>query len=1054
LEALLTWGSPDPDTALRDRFLCLSDQGRNVAMACSLLDKPCGPSVLARLTDLPAAALGSAIEELLGSGIMTHSISAGELRLAFKGTADQEAVIRVAEPAHVGEWRRRVGGFFQEEGDAVAAAEHLLEAAWNHWNESQPVGTADRKSLTETVLEAGYRLEMTGSPVGATRLYQRLLDVEARYGEPLKADGAALLDQVRERLCVLLEHCGDYERALKVAAEMTSENEVGAAHLRVGRLSLLMGDLDRATSELIAARTEAAEASAPIQEGLALAELAEVELARGKHEQTSATIEHALKVCDRSSPQVLSRTQITLGKLHVERGDLDAAQRSFKQAVETARTNNIDGEEIRALINLGITHLRKGNTERATEHYQEALRACETDRDVRHKAFCLQNLAVLAHWQRNYKRALSLFHQAVRAFRQLGNKIHLAWLATDLGNLYLELGDSHRAESMAQLAGNLAPERDETSLGLFQTLLDGRLARERGHFLKAKHRFIKGLQMAQRMERPDEEANAAIELARLEWESGDHKAASELLDGIKTCPTAKIKARYLLIKGQVLSETSPKEGRTALIEASELFEQVADRDGMWKSRAALSVVAATMGRAAEGRRWKHLARDCEAQLRQDVPAEFHKSYLRASHRRPFMEELTLTTGEPQFRPDEASDADSERARPEPGDRVEVSAGGAADGWEQTRSRIVGEDSRLLKVLDAVRRIAPTDSTLLIQGESGTGKELVAEACHVLSARRDRPFVKVNCGALVETLLLSELFGHERGAFTGATRRKKGRFELAHGGTIFLDEIGDISPKTQVALLRVLQEKTFERVGGTQPIKVDVRILCATNKNLEAMVEAGTFREDLYYRLNTIQVELPPIRQRGNDVVLLANHILEGLARQEGEALKRLTAGAEQLLLKHPWAGNVRELENVLRSCWIFCDNSEISGELMGQFLMPVGTAEPPEAVDRPHVPESGRAEQRQTDPQVGWTPTEEGFGVIYNHIVEQNISLREFKKQMELQCIRQALSASNGNITRAATLLGMKRPRLSQLVKEHELAADAQGGNGNGKAMARKTKGE
>src|SRR6185436_12023580 len=225
--------------------------------------------------------------------------------------------------------------------------------------------------------------------------------------------------------------------------------------------------------------------------------------------------------------------------------------------------------------------------------------------------------------------------------------------------------------------------------------------------------------------------------------------------------------------------------------------------------------------------------------------------------------------------------------------------------------MVGEAPELQAVCDVVKQAAPTKATVLVLGESGTGKELIAQALHELSPRRDKPFVKVACAALSESLLESELFGHERGSFTGAIGRKEGRFELADGGTLLLDEIGEISPTVQVKLLRALQTREFERVGGTQTIKVDVRVVAATNRDLAAEVKAGKFREDLYYRLNVVAVTLPPLRKRRGDIPALAAFFVEKYAKAYGKAVTSLAPGTLTALLSHEWPGNVRELENVI-----------------------------------------------------------------------------------------------------------------------------------------------
>jgi DNA-binding NtrC family response regulator len=237
--------------------------------------------------------------------------------------------------------------------------------------------------------------------------------------------------------------------------------------------------------------------------------------------------------------------------------------------------------------------------------------------------------------------------------------------------------------------------------------------------------------------------------------------------------------------------------------------------------------------------------------------------------------------------------------------------------------IVGSSPVMLSVFEQIRKVAPTESAVLITGESGTGKELVARAIHRNSRRAAGPFVQVNCGALAEGVLESELFGHEKGAFTGAVRRRKGRFELAQGGTLLLDEVGEVPPSTQVKLLRVLQEKTYERVGGEETLRADVRIVAATNRDLRKEVESGGFREDLYYRLHVIPIEMPPLRDRPEDIPLLADFFLARLCRERGHAPVALTPGAKSVLGSYAWPGNVRELENVMERALVLADGPSI-----------------------------------------------------------------------------------------------------------------------------------
>ncbi|MDR2632939.1 MAG: sigma 54-interacting transcriptional regulator [Treponema sp.] len=279
--------------------------------------------------------------------------------------------------------------------------------------------------------------------------------------------------------------------------------------------------------------------------------------------------------------------------------------------------------------------------------------------------------------------------------------------------------------------------------------------------------------------------------------------------------------------------------------------------------------------------------------------------------------------EEQFRLRCTGDAQEERLQERclPGQTPGLHA--QAGGRIAAGSAIMGTGKAMREVYQMLTQVAPSDATVLITGESGTGKELVALELHRLSKRSGAALVKINCSALPESIIESELFGHEKGAFTGATSQRKGRFELAHQGTIFLDEIGELSPQIQVKLLRVLQERELERVGGTLTIKVDVRLIAATNRNLEAAVKEGRFREDLYYRLNVFPLQVPPLRERKSDIVLLADHFTEKYAAKYGKLIKRISTPALDLLTSYSWPGNVRELENCIERAVILSDDRVI-----------------------------------------------------------------------------------------------------------------------------------
>jgi DNA-binding NtrC family response regulator len=277
--------------------------------------------------------------------------------------------------------------------------------------------------------------------------------------------------------------------------------------------------------------------------------------------------------------------------------------------------------------------------------------------------------------------------------------------------------------------------------------------------------------------------------------------------------------------------------------------------------------------------------------------------------------------------------------------------------------IVGQSSIMQKLFDAIETVGPTDATVLITGESGTGKELVARAIHHASPRKFHPLVVIHCGALTETLLESELFGHEKGAFTGAQYRKKGKFEIAEGGTVFLDEIGDISLKTQTDLLRVLQEREIVRVGGNQPIKVDFRCIAATNRDLEQAIEEGKFRPDLFYRLNVFRIELPALRERRDDVPILVNHFVRKFSLQMNKKITRVSPAAMNLLQQQPWSGNVRELENAVERAMVVAQEPEIreTDFVFKAATVPNGAPKSLDEVEKAHI--------LRTLENVGWNQT-------------------------------------------------------------------------------------
>jgi len=365
-----------------------------------------------------------------------------------------------------------------------------------------------------------------------------------------------------------------------------------------------------------------------------------------------------------------------------------------------------------------------------------------------------------------------------------------------------------------------------------------------------------------------------------------------------------------------------------------------------------------------------------------------------SHEESFA--ITFDAGDPELlagldpEHDDASNTHEQQSR--------VSLCESSTAPPQLHHHMLGQSKRMREIYEFISKVAPTDSTVLIYGESGTGKELAARAIHENSPRADKPFMAINCAALVETLLESELFGHEKGAFTGATTQKKGKLEIANGGTVFLDELGELAPVLQAKLLRVLQEQQFERVGSTRSMQVDIRLIAATNKNLMQAVEDGGFRKDLYYRLDVVSFEMPPLRERREDIVPLANYFSAKFKHKSRRCVSGISAAAQAHLLDYHWPGNVRELENVIERAVVLGNSDVILLEDLPQTLIegePIGNAP---------------------------------LTTISN-------AVKESKKHLILKAIDQA----SGNYTEAAKVLGVHPNHLHRLVRTMNLRAVLKG---------------
>jgi DNA-binding NtrC family response regulator/tetratricopeptide (TPR) repeat protein len=1045
IDALLDADLPSRASRI-DRWLGkLPEAARAMVEALAVLRRPADLDLLARVTGATADAAARA--ELVRSDALVRRVVDGALLVAFAREADRAALYDALDPGFRRALHARCMEIFASgsaQGDVLDAAEHALLAG-------------EVLRAVPLALQAARSLASRHAHAEAAALLERLVAAATEAA----ADGvpATVPLAVREQLSDLYRMAGDYRRALREArlARQAAPDDPAAAR-RVGDLMTLSGALEDAAAVLEEAHALALAAGDPHQTAEVEAALGELHYQRAQHATAQHWAERALAAAESVGALPLALTaRNTLGKVALAQRDARSAAELFETNRRLAQQSGLGRQEAQALTNLGVAMLRLGELQVAEASFTRAVEVAVGATDTRERAIATENLAVLAHLRREWDRAQRCYDEAVALLKRLGNRAMLARVANNLGELYLSLGDRERARTLCEYATHVGGTTLPPSVSGEGLLLRGRIEAAFGHSGTARASFEAAERTFSRVGMA-RSADARLELARLALDDGDVERARALLATVPTSESSKRAAEVAVLaddlrraEGGDVSDTSA--AAVALAEA-------ADDDALRLAaylRRARALLDAGDGDGAT--RALEAARQADARLGAHVPPGFAEGYAARPERRELdrLEErlasaFTRRTASIPPARSAPGNLPAPRHGAAPGIRAhearsgEWRAGDARGGEprgdaarealaEARRERypgIVGSSAPIQGVLSMIDRVAPTDALVLIRGESGTGKELVAEAIHRGSPRRDRPLVKVNCAALVETLLLSELFGHERGAFTGATARKKGRFEVADGGTIFLDEIGDISPKTQVALLRVLQEREFERVGGTTAIKVDVRIVCATHRDLEKMVREGEFREDLYYRLRGVTLEVPPLRRRLDDLGELSRYLLERIAQERGEAPKRLSAASLRLLSAHRWPGNVRELDNVLRSATLFADGDVLEPSDLATFAEAFGRGDPePEMAITP-----GSEPDAAASP--GGVDTDE-IERVYRRIRGGSVSLFEMKKVLERECIERALAETGGNITRAAALLGMKRPRLSQLVKEYGLSSATNG---------------
>ncbi len=925
------------------------------------------------------------VHELVDAGIAVERGSALVLDESVDGVA--------LESAATTELRTRTAGLLQDESFALdpwacARAAELL--------------------VTDRPLEADAAIDRAARYARDARITSELAE---HWRAAIASVGGEIGTELRLRAAQRALAAGKPLDALRWCDGIVDAGgQRGRVQLTISRAHVQLGDL--VSARLVLDQLARDEDDHDVQAWIAV-ERGEIGYLTGDHEIVRSEAETALRLTN--DPKTRLAARCILGKLLLSRGEWDAADSHFAADAIAAQNAGDTTADLRARLNRAIALGSKGFLDEARQTLARVLADAERHGEHRAAALAGSNLGYVAFRQRDFMGALRYWEERLSHCDSLGGRASAALPIANLAELRLMLGLVDSAEHALRfgrriMAGNLTPAR---AAHLERVAAEVALAR--GATDAAEREVHNSLVHARASGEVQYIGDAAIVAAKIALAEGNLRRMDEWLQtASENARTPRAIADIAYLRAMQLRGLG-RPARASALRALELAREADEYELIVQVHVLVATAARDEGDLELAK--AHVGRAIE--LRDRVASTLSPDVCASLLARPEMTALA------ELAASLVDDRAESNVAPPPSGPVSRSAPTA-----NAKDRLlVGNDARMSALHAAIRKAALSESTTLIHGESGTGKELVARALHLASPRSSGPLVVVNCAALVETLLLSELFGHERGAFTGATGRRRGRFELADGGTLFLDEIGDISPRTQVALLRVLQDKTFERVGGTTTLTSNVRVICATHRDLQKMVQRGEFREDLYYRIRGITLEVPPLRARAGDIPQLADHLLERIAAEHGTAPKRLTSEALARLQDHSWPGNVRELENVLRAATVFADGPMIQTADLVEL-----DRRSESAMTGPGSESSHPADTLSHSGPMSEPATSSPSVAAYEHVRSSRMSLHDLKRQIERECVTRALRDSNGNITRAAELLGMKRPRVSQLVKQYGLS--------------------
>ncbi|MCA9523550.1 MAG: sigma 54-interacting transcriptional regulator [Myxococcales bacterium] len=971
----------------------LAEGDARVLTCIALAQRALSLSEISRLTDEASELAARRLAELQRGHFVRRQMTAGEVRFGLGALAPVDAVLQDA--TH--EQRRDVHL-------------RLLGLLRSQLSFSESIGALDQ--AIHHALEAEAADDAVEFALRAADLLERSLSFERAILALKRVDTLPIRDDQRvellRRLSLLYRKVANFEHAAAFAVSFLDSLEDDTQRVEtltfLGEVSSKLGRSDDSERyferalELVSSTDHLALAT--IRLGMA-----EMWFVRGEFSRAEALCELPDLRDDETHESLRLQYQrhAILGKILFQRGRYEESRALFRDALELVSAHGWERESARALHNLGLNELKTGNARGAIALIDESREVCERINEYEGLSLCLLNLGVAYEQCHEFEPAIEVYRRSIALIEKIGRRTSLANALFSLGDICLTLGGYHEARECFQRAEEHTSRHEIQFIGAVVRLARGRLALETGQLRDAFTLLHDALDALKSMQSIDQLARCYLYLAKASATANRFDAAGEWLDrlaALELVEPNESAARARILRARMLAEGEQAEAALGeLRQAISILLALRQPEHLVEAYGELALLYERQLDDTQN------ARECYAQMSRQLDELLQK--IPVERRASFTSKPNIARLLTAYQSFVAERTDSIAATATAPVISVLDRGNDAPAPIQTA--IIGRSPELLRVLKLANKVARSDSTVLILGESGTGKELLAEAICRDSQRARRPFVRVNAAALSESLLLSELFGHEKGSFTGAVNRKVGKFEQADGGTLFLDEIGDISQKTQVALLRVLQEREFERVGGTKPVKVDVRVILATNRNLEAMVNDGLFRLDLYYRINGLTLYLPALRERAEDIPCLAEHFLSELAQKNGRRVS-LDDEAMTLLAAYQWPGNIRELRNVLSSVYFFAEGDRIrAGDLCEYGGLP----------DMPTL--EGRAAALVAGPAELSAEIPDGF------------DLNEAKRSMEIDYICKALDKQQGNITHAAELLNMKRSRLSQKIKEYEI---------------------